>query len=132
MGVRGFGGVADYGVAGEMGRSLWKHDGSRYYGLNSRKNICKKEMELVTTFWPSMTMGRGIGLPDHRRNQIGGGLERVVGRGKTGVGGRPGQNHVGSVRGDGQWRRQCDNLTIDVWFVLAGDAGNLGENRYGR
>ena len=39
MGARGFAGVAEYGVADEMAKSLWKHDDSRYYGLKSRKNI---------------------------------------------------------------------------------------------
>ena len=43
----------------------------------------------------------GIGLPGHRRNQIGGGLHLVAGGGETDVGGRPGQNHVGSFNGDG-------------------------------
>ena len=77
--------------------------------------------------------GCGIGLPDHRRNQIGGGHHRVAGGGETNVSGRPGQNHVGSVSGDGQWRRQRgnNNLAI-VWVVRAGGGSNIGENRYCR
>jgi hypothetical protein len=39
MGVRGFAGAGDYGVADEMAKSLWKHKDGRCYGRKSRKHI---------------------------------------------------------------------------------------------